>query len=430
MIRLRGILPVILFFFPFSGSTQLLQKAITRSQVERIERILAADDMEGRKTFTPGIDKAAAFLEREFELAGLQKWPGLSSFRQSFTLVRASLKAQQVNWDGQALGEDRAMIFTVKRGFTLNSSDNPETIFIGKEENLIRRVQALINGKKDLLIVVDTSQATSFKRLRSFRQQRYDNAPSFVFILAPAPAKNFSISATHELKEMKLSNVVGILPGKKKKDEYVVFSGHYDHLGITKPNKDADSIYNGANDDASGVTAVVCLANYFKKLKGNERTLVFVAFTAEEIGGYGSRYFSEQLDPARVMAMFNIEMIGTESKWGRNSAFITGYEMTDFGSLLEKNLAGSKFKFYPDPYPEQQLFYRSDNATLARLGVPAHTISTSKMDSEKFYHTLDDEMETLDMDNMTEIIRAIAISAMGFIKGTDTPSRVKTENLR
>ena len=100
------------------------------------------------------------------------------------------------------------------------------------------------------------------------------------------------------------------------------------------------------------------------------------------------------------------------------------------GEILQKNLEGSQFKFYPDPYPDQQLFYRSDNATLARLGVPAHTISTSKMDSEKFYHTQEDEFETLDMANMTEIIKAIAISSTSIVAGKDTPTRVDTKQLR
>src|SRR6185436_18948536 len=117
-----------------------------------------------------------------------------------------------------------------------------------------------------------------------------------------------------------------------------------------RPDKNQDSIFNGANDDAAGTTAVIMLAKYFSKLKNNERTLIFVAFTAEEIGGYGSRYFSKQLDPEKVVAMFNIEMIGTDSKWGANSAYITGYEKTDMGKILEKNLEGSQFKFYPDPY--------------------------------------------------------------------------------
>ena len=131
------------------------------------------------------------------------------------------------------------------------------------------------------------------------------------------------------------------------------------------------------------------------------------------------------MDPSKVVAMFNIEMIGTESKWGNNSAYITGFEKTDFGAILQRNLEGSNFKFYPDPYPKEQLFYRSDNARLAAQGVPAHTISTSKMDVEANYHKLSDEVSTLDLDNMTEIIKAIAISSQSIISGKDTPSRVK-----
>jgi hypothetical protein len=122
--------------------------------------------------------------------------------------------------------------------------------------------------------------------------------------------------------------------------------------------------------------------------------------------------------------MFNIEMIGTDSKWGKNSAYITGFERSDFGTILQKNLVGSGFNFYQDPYPQEQLFYRSDNARLAALGVPAHTISTSKMDVEPNYHKLSDEISTLDMDNMTEIIKSIAISSQTIISGKDTPSRV------
>jgi Zn-dependent M28 family amino/carboxypeptidase len=191
-----------------------------------------------------------------------------------------------------------------------------------------------------------------------------------------------------------------------------------------------DSIYNGANDDAAGTTAMIMLAKYFKKLNNNERTLVFAAFTAEEIGGFGATYFSKQFDPLQVMAMFNIEMIGTESKWGKNSAYITGFEKTNMGEILQNNLKGTDFTFHPDPYPTQQLFYRSDNATLARLGVPAHTISTSKMDSEPNYHKASDEIGTLDMQNMAAIIRAIALSSKGIVSGKETPSRVDVSALR
>lgn len=224
-------------------------------------------------------------------------------------------------------------------------------------------------------------------------------------------------------KDKNANNVIGILPGKSKPNEYVVFSAHYDHLGTVSDGD--DKVYNGANDDASGTTAVIALAKYFKELGNNERTIIFVAFTAEEIGIVGSRYFSKNINPDEVVAMFNIEMIGTESKWEKNSAYITGFERSDFGTILQKNLKGSNFNFYPDPYTEMQLFYRSDNATLAALGVPAHTISTSKMDSEANYHQLSDEVSTLDLDNMTEIIKAIAISSESIISGKDTPTRVE-----
>jgi Zn-dependent M28 family amino/carboxypeptidase len=223
--------------------------------------------------------------------------------------------------------------------------------------------------------------------------------------------------------------VVGVLPGRSRKAEQVVFSAHYDHLGIGQPVA-GDSIYNGANDDAAGTTAVIMLANHFKKIGNNERTLVFAAFTAEEIGGFGSQYFSQQLNPENVVAMFNIEMIGTESKWGKNSAYITGYEKSSMGKILQANLKGSAFTFYPDPYPQEQLFYRSDNATLARLGVPAHTISTAKMEGEPNYHKPSDEVKTLDLANMAQIIKAIAESSKTIVNGKDTPTRVVTESLR
>ncbi len=238
--------------------------------------------------------------------------------------------------------------------------------------------------------------------------------------------EEFNIGSGHPRQ---LTNVVGVLPGKSRKDEYVIFSAHYDHLGTGKPIN-GDSIFNGANDDASGVTAVIMLAKYFKALNNNERTIVFAAFSGEEIGGLGSRYFSKQFDANKVVAMFNIEMIGTESKWGKNSAYITGYEKTDMGRILQKNLEATDFTFYPDPYSTQNLFYRSDNATLARLGVPAHTISTSKMDNEPNYHKASDQIETLDLDNMTMIIKSVALSSKTITAGQDTPTRVKVDELR
>jgi Zn-dependent M28 family amino/carboxypeptidase len=124
------------------------------------------------------------------------------------------------------------------------------------------------------------------------------------------------------------------------------------------------------------------------------------------------------------MAMFNIEMIGKVSKFGTNTAWITGYERSDFGEILQKNLQGTPFQFKPDPYPEQNLFYRSDNATLARMGIPAHSISTDQIDIDKLYHSVDDEFESMDIQNITSTIRAIALSAKSIVSGRETPRRI------
>jgi Peptidase family M28 len=403
---------------------------INSKEAERIEKALASDEMRGRKAFSPEIDKAADFIAAEFKATGLQTWNNSGSYRQDFALVRTKLSFVSGNFDGTTLDPKNIMVATCLPQLKINQTSGYEKAFIKPGANLQNEARGYIRSNKDLLVLVDKSFANNFGNLARLKSSLFKTDKSVVFVLTDVDPQNYEIEAAHEITEQKLANVVGILPGKSKKNEYVIFSGHYDHLGVTSRPVDNDSIFNGANDDAAGTTAVIMLAKYFKALKNNERTIVFAAFTAEESGGYGSQYFSRQFDPAKVAAMFNIEMIGTESKWGENSAYVTGYEKTDMGSIMQKNLKGTGFTFYPDPYTTQNLFYRSDNATLARLGVPAHTISTSKMDNEPNYHKVSDQVETLDMNNMAMIIKSISLSARTIIAGKDTPTRVKVEELR
>ncbi|MES2776086.1 MAG: M28 family peptidase [Bacteroidota bacterium] len=416
--------------FILFANAQKMDDLITISEVERIERTLSADDMMGRKIFTPGIEKAAAFIRKEMRKVGLKKMDGARKYKQSFVMLVPTQVGASGTLDGKEIASENIIAFTSKKELPVNGQSGYRVIKIGAKDDFRTKVFPLTRAKENLLVIVDTAQARSFGGLKRFRSAKFPSEFSQVFVLSNADTSSYSFSIQHRFEEQKLTNVVGILPGKSRKDEYVIFSGHYDHLGFGKPDEKMDSLYNGANDDASGITAVLQLAKFYKAMKNNERTLVFVALTAEESGGFGANYFSRQLDPAKVVAMFNLEMIGTESKWGNNSAYITGYEKTDFGKILEQNLVGSSFKFYPDPYTSQNLFYRSDNATLARLGVPAHTISTSKMDVEPHYHKASDEIGTLDLKNMTEVIKSIAISAVSIVSGKDTPSRVKVEELR
>lgn len=402
---------------------------INTKEVERIEGILASDDMRGRKAFTPDIDKAADFIAAEFKAAGLNTWNNSETYRQEFSLVRPKLISASATLDAVSIDAKNIMAVTTRPELKISQSSGYEKAFIKTGANLQTEARKLARGNKNLLVLVDKSFSNSFGNLARLRSSLFTSVTSVVFVLSDTDPAVYEIEIKQEIAEQKMANVVAVLPGKSKKDEYVIFSGHYDHLGVGKA-VNGDSIYNGANDDAAGTTGVIMLAKYFKALNNNERTIVFAAFTAEEVGGFGSQYFSRQFEADKVVAMFNIEMIGTESKWGKNSAYITGYEKTNMGEILKKDLEGTGFTFYADPYPQQQLFYRSDNATLARLGVPAHTISTSKMDVEPHYHKLTDHIETLDLVNMTEIIKAIALSSKSIIEGKETPTRVKVEELR
>jgi hypothetical protein len=420
----------------FAVQGQSISKIITPSEVTRIEKVLSADDMQGRRTFTPGIDKASAFIESEFKGIGLQTFNGAANFRQEFFMTESKAVSSKITIDGAAINNSQIVTFSYQPQVSLTEKSDITVVRINKGDNIGQKFNEYYNSTKSLLVLVDAS----FNKIQGNIQHidRITANPggnTILFVFGVSEATTFTIDLTNTIAKKALNNVVGVLPGKSKPGEYVIFSGHYDHLGVGSPQEgmphDAtDSIYNGANDDAAGSTAVIMLAKYFKKLNNNERTIIFTTFVAEELGGFGAKYFSKQLAPEKVIAMFNLEMIGTESKWGKNSAYITGFEKSNMGVILQKNLEGTAFKFYPDPYPEQQLFYRSDNATLAKLGVPAHTISTSKMDSEPNYHKASDEIETLDINNMTEIIKAIALSSSSIISGNDTPSRVDTAQLR
>ena len=224
-------------------------------------------------------------------------------------------------------------------------------------------------------------------------------------------------------KGIDMYNIIGVLEGKSKKDEYVVISAHYDHLGKKSEGK-GDLIYNGADDDASGTTAVLTLAQYFKELGNNERSLVFIAFTGEEMGLLGSRHFGKDIDASKFIAGINIEMIGKTSTYGPKTAWLSGFERSDFGIIIQKNLEKTAYRLFPDPYPNLQLFFRSDNASLAELGIPSHTFSTGPIDVDIHYHQVTDEPQTLDMEVIAETIRAIALGTQSIISGKDTPTRV------
>jgi len=426
--------PLLLLMIAGNASAQNIDKIITKAYVDNLIKTLSSDEMQGRATFSPGIDKAATFIEGEFKKIGLKPLSGASGYRQTFYKYQLSPLTNQVAVDGKTIAPENTLVLSnTAEKVSFNQANSDGWIKLDANKPFKAQLRSILNSKKRQLVLVDPKFAADFNLMKGYfakgaamdeKEMNQANSPASILVLAADTAiKTFDVALQYSLKKLPLFNVAGMIPGKSKAKELVVFSGHYDHLGFL-PAVGQDSIANGADDDASGTTAMIALAKYYRSLNNNERTLIFVAFTAEEIGGYGARYFSQQLNPDEVTAMFNIEMIGKASKFGKNTAFITGFDKSDFGKILQKNLVGTAFTFHPDPYTEQNLFYRSDNATLAALGVPAHTISTDQIDIDKLYHSVKDEYSSLDTENILSVIRALALSARSIVKGTDTPVRI------
>ncbi|KQK27245.1 peptidase M28 [Chryseobacterium aquaticum] len=200
-------------------------------------------------------------------------------------------------------------------------------------------------------------------------------------------------------------NVCGIKKGKSEKT--VGFSGHFDHIGVSK-RVGEDTIYNGADDDASGITTLVGISDYFKNQKP-EFSMVFMAFNGEEKGMLGSTAIAadKNLDKiyTNLSALFNFEMLATESEFGKNAVFITGDEFSDLDELMNSH-SENGLKIHPDPYASEQLFYRSDNVSFVKKKIIAHSISTADMSKIKHYHQVNDDISVVDFENLTQIINS------------------------
>jgi hypothetical protein len=202
-------------------------------------------------------------------------------------------------------------------------------------------------------------------------------------------------------------NVIGILRGSDPvlRDSVILVDAHYDHLGIG-PAVNGDSIYNGADDDASGVVAVLEIAKALAAGPAPKRTVIFAATTGEEVGLLGTRWYLEHpVAPlSHMTANLEIEMIGRPDSLagGAGRAWLTGFERSTMGSMF----AAAGLPIGPDRRLDQQFFTRSDNIAFARAGIPAHTLSTFNLHSD--YHRPSDDASRVDFAHMTAVIRAAA----------------------
>ncbi|AAZ24898.1 M28 family peptidase [Colwellia psychrerythraea] len=426
---------------------------ITLEQITKDVSYLASNNLQGRNNFTPNIRQAADFIAKRFNEVGLTPAPSDLNFKQQYLVQRITPNMLTVEINGQAFDSESLSMATTATDFDWNSNvvknNLPVNIvMVGEDDNMRKSLSELNKQGGQHLVLLHPKHEESFKRYQSYFAQGLTKLvdesateQGGVIVIALTDISKviqFNVKGNAKVSTSALSNVVGILPGKSKANEIVLYSAHYDHLGVKPsidgaPNSNAQQssdIFNGADDDASGVSAIINLANHFAKLGNNERTLMFAAFSAEEIGGFGSKHFSTNLEPTTITAMINIEMVGKPAVFGDGTVWMTGMDRSNLGEQLNQALAPQNLKVYADPYPKQNLFYRSDNATLARLGVPAHSFSSTQLDKDQHYHQVTDDINSLNLPSMLQVVKMLAIATTPLVDGSITPSRIDPNKVK
>ncbi len=259
------------------------------------------------------------------------------------------------------------------------------------------------------------ARPVSFTTISSGGIGKKQNPAAIVFVSTEAAnalaqiADGTSIEIKGELnppKNQQTWNAVGEIKGidARLATEVILLSAHLDHLGVRENAPGDDKIFNGADDDASGCVAVMELARVLGKGARPKRTVQFAFFGSEEAGGFGAQYFVSNLPFPKdhLVANLEFEMIGRpDEKVAADELWLTGYERSNLGAELARRGA----KLVNDPHPEQNFFQRSDNYTLARQGVIAHTVSSFGLHTD--YHHAGDEIKTIDFKHMTKAINSM-----------------------
>ena len=214
-------------------------------------------------------------------------------------------------------------------------------------------------------------------------------------------------------------NVIGQIPGSSadQRREVILLSAHLDHLGVRGGGP--DTIYNGADDDASGVATVLELARTMAQGQPPRRTIAFAFFGSEETGGVGSRYFIDHppVPLSDILANLQFEMVGRPDRsLPPDTLWLTGYERSNLGEELARRGA----RLVADPHVDEQFFQRSDNIRLASRGVVAHTVSSYGLHDD--YHTPADDLSRIDFAHMTRVTTSMLLSLDWLVNSTFVPA--------
>jgi hypothetical protein len=464
---------------PASG-VEAAVAGIVAADVQRHVAFLASDELLGRDTPSPGLEQAADYIARHFRDLGLQPAGDDGSYIQRFPFEQEQLDRSLLRFEARAATATVSPAFgselfvlparvdsvvgvplfagAARAGMRLDSDATgrivvffvPDTLSDEWQRSVSAALQAAaVAGAGAAVIVLDSlfggaalgmlaDQLTgqiaplpvigiSYSAARTIFAQadvqlgavrdRSDARP------LPLHGVTIAISTPVRVISAHVPNVVAVLPGSDpaRRAEHVVFSAHFDHVGVGPPDASGDSIYNGADDNASGTSAVLEIARAFTALgTAPARSIMFVLVSGEEKGLLGSAFFVDNAPVAveNMVANINLDMIGRNAP---DTVVAIGQNYTSLGPQVQTIAARHPelgLVVAPDLWPEEQLFFRSDHFSFAAKEVPAIFFTTGLHDE---YHRPGDEVHLVDADKIMRISRLLFRLAYEVANSPDRP---------
>lgn len=451
---------------------EIAEQTVDKNQIEGHIYFLADDVLKGRATGSPELKIAASYLANTLRSYGVNPNPASGDYYQKVELFRSFLKEDiKLSLNGTPLpevvafkidaleseeeaiylnyglesdyqGKDvKGRLIVVKAGTSEASELRPAL-----RSRAQKRELAIKNGAKGLVEIGSFEESIwprfkhAFEERVGLSKSQKDSLPLYLWAqttkeeldkLGTEPLKISIKSSGIQQESIQSQNVVGVLEGTdpKLKEEYIIYSAHYDHVGIGRPNTEGDSIYNGARDNAIGTTAVLSMAKNLAKYP-TKRSALFILFTGEEMGLLGSQYYVQNpvLPHDKVIYCFNTDGGGYNNT---GLATIAGLNRT---TAKDKMIDGAKtFGLkaldIDEVAPEEGLFDRSDNVSFAKVGIPAPTYSTGfdAFDDEinKYYHQVTDEADSLDYEYLVKFYQGYILSGRSIANDPERPYWIK-----
>ena len=447
---------------PLTDDEQSVLRSIQEKQVLETVSFLASDEMNGRDTPSKELDVAANFVAERFRKAGLEGLGPDSSFFQTAELFRTSAPVSKAVL---SVGSDKDVRLTVFTGINEvlkvsgiahdetaknksatgtekpsiavidelplppQAADNP----IGALITYVRRTLPLVRQGAKIVLVRVADDSILFDAAATLQQQPVSIPAQFepqCAIVLISKAQVLEGEVTLEIpanirQAIPVHNVVGVLRGSHPEaaKQAVIISAHLDHIGPA--GRGDDKVNNGADDNASGVTAVLTLADAIAALEDRpQRSVIFMTFWGEEKGLLGSKYFAEhplwKFD--NIICNINLEMIGRPEENADGKAWGTGWPHSTLGPQMAAGAMRAGVTVFHHEKFSEMLYARSDNASFVAKGVIAHSFSAGSLHND--YHQPTDEVAKLDIPHMTKIIQGLLAGILPIAHGELTPTPI------